>query len=386
MQPTFDLLTVFIANTLGIILICVLIAGNLWRFRDKTPENMALMTLMLLTLSNCIADPVSYYFDGKPGATARFIIYASNAWIYISIMLTGLYWLRFLAIHLNGKFSQLHQGVILVFIVAGAFLMCANCTAQPIVFSVDTNNVYRRQAWYWYYLAVDYGILIDSLIFYVKTRMKGGILKSFPMWAYFVPTLIGALIQSFCYGVSVVAATLAISVAGILVNLQNEQIFRDNLTGLFNRDYLEYLLRKYPRIRNYKITGIMLNLNNFKKINRTYGHAEGDRVLEKTAQILQTAVGDIGLVTRYSSDEFIVLLKTQSDPIIKTCLEQINNHIDQYNYHNHSEYFLSAAIGTYKFDTDTQTLDDFVNELDKRMYESKREFYTRYAQYDRRTH
>ena len=146
------------------------------------------------------------------------------------------------------------------------------------------------------------------------------------------------------------------------------------------------MLRKYPRIREYKITGIMLNLNNFKKINRTYGHAEGDLVLGKTAQILQAAVGDIGLVTHYSSDEFIVLLKTQSDPIVKTCLEQINNHIDQYNYHNHSEYLLSAAIGTCKLDSNTQNLDDFVNELDKRMYESKREFYTRFAQFDRRVH
>ena len=385
MQPTFDLLTIFIANILGIILIGVLIAGNLWRFRDKTPENITLMVLMLLTLSNCISDPVSYYFDGKPGAVARFIIYAANAWLYTSIMLTGLCWMRFLAIHLNGKFSQMHQGVLLVFIGAGVFLMCANFI-QPIVFSVDSNNVYRRQAWYWYYLAVDYGILIDSLIFYGKTRMKGGILKTFPMWVYFVPTLIGALIQSFCYGVSVVAATLAISVAGILASLQNEQIFRDHLTGLFNRNYLEFLLRKYPRIREYKITGIMLNLNNFKKINRTYGHAEGDHVLGKTAQILQAAVGDIGLVTRYSGDEFIVLLKTQSDPIVKTCLEQINNHIDQYNYHNHSEYLLSAAIGTCKLDSNTPNLDDFINELDKRMFENKSEFYTRFAQFDRRAH
>jgi diguanylate cyclase (GGDEF)-like protein len=385
MQPTFDLLTICIANILGIILIGVLIAGNIWRFRDKTPENMTLMLLMFLTLSNCITDPVSYYFDGKPGDVARAIIYLSNAWLYTSIMLTGLCWMRFLAIHLNGRFSQLHQGVLLVFIGAGAFLMLANF-AQPIVFSVDSNNVYRRQAWYWYYLAVDYGILIDSLVFYGKTRMKGGILKSFPMWAYFVPTLIGALIQSFCYGVSVVAATLAISVAGILASLQNEQIFRDHLTGLFNRNYLEFLLRKYPRIREYKITGIMLNLNNFKKINRTYGHAEGDHVLGKTAQILQAAVGDIGLVTRYSGDEFIVLLKTQSDPIVKTCLEQINNHIDQYNYHNHSEYLLSAAIGTCKLDSNTPNLDDFINELDKRMFENKSEFYTRFAQFDRRSH
>ena len=383
MQPTFDLLTICIANILGIILIGVLIAGNIWRFRDKTPENMTLMVLMFLTLSNCIADPVSYYFDGKPGDVARALIYLSNAWLYTSIMLTGLYWMRFLAIHLNGRFSQLHQGVLLVFIGTGAFLMLANF-AQPIVFSVDSNNVYRRQAWYWYYLAVDYGILIDSLIFYSKTRMKGGILTHFPMWAYFIPALIGALIQSFFYGVSVVASTLAISVAGILANLQNEQIFRDNLTGLFNRAYLDYLLRKYPRIREYKITGIMLNLNNFKKINRTYGHKEGDKILGETARILQAAVSDMGLVTRYSSDEFIVLLKTQSDPVIQTCIEQINSRIDQYNYHNHSDYLLSVAIGTCKLDLNTQTTDDFVNELDKRMYENKREFYTRYAQYDRR--
>ena len=95
MQPTFDLLTICIANILGIILIGVLIAGNIWRFRDKTPENMTLMVLMFLTLSNCIADPVSYYFDGKPGDVARALIYLSNAWLYTSIMLTGLYWMRF---------------------------------------------------------------------------------------------------------------------------------------------------------------------------------------------------------------------------------------------------------------------------------------------------
>ena len=131
-------------------------------------------------------------------------------------------------------------------------------------------------------------------------------------------------------------------------------------------------------------TVIINTLNNFKKINRTYGHKEGDKILGETARILQAAVSDMGLVTRYSSDEFIVLLKTQSDPVIQTCIEQINSRIDQYNYHNHSDYLLSVAIGTCKLDLNTQTTDDFVNELDKRMYENKREFYTRYAQYDRR--
>ena len=93
-----------------------------------------------------------------------------------------------------------------------------------------------------YFLILDYLLVVYSLVIYFKSKANGGFLKFFPIWVYVVPILIGGVVQTIFYGISVIPTSIAVSIAGVLAGLQNDMIYRDQLTGLFNRSYLHHLL------------------------------------------------------------------------------------------------------------------------------------------------
>jgi diguanylate cyclase (GGDEF)-like protein len=236
-------------------------------------------------------------------------------------------------------------------------------------------------------LIIDYLLVINSLITYYKSKRNGGILKFFPIWVYIVPILLGGVIQSLFYGISVVPTSIAISIAGILASLQNEMIYRDALTGIFNRAYLDYKLNKFAKRPNKQsITGLMLDLNGFKKINDDLGHSVGDEALIATTRILQRAVGSHGIVIRYAGDEFIVLINTQDDSETQTYIDRIQKLFEKYNQDSEKPYKLTASIGSHKLNLKEESVDSFINTIDSRMYENKKAFYASHRVLDRRKH
>ncbi|MFT4113659.1 diguanylate cyclase [Silvibacterium sp.] len=85
----------------------------------------------------------------------------------------------------------------------------------------------------------------------------------------------------------------------------------DALTGLYNRRAFDLYLRREWRLsaRRQKPLGLLaIDLDHFKRINDTYGHADGDRVLKKVAQVLQEQVRGSDVVARLGGEEFAVLL------------------------------------------------------------------------------
>ena len=112
MESTFELTTVYVSNIFGIVLIGVLLAGNIWRFREKGAENAFLQLILFFAFCGCIFDPIAYTADGKPGAMARVIVYGSNALLYLADMFGTFFWLLFLAEHLNARFSIVHRYIL----------------------------------------------------------------------------------------------------------------------------------------------------------------------------------------------------------------------------------------------------------------------------------
>jgi diguanylate cyclase (GGDEF)-like protein len=87
--------------------------------------------------------------------------------------------------------------------------------------------------------------------------------------------------------------------------------WRDPLTGLVNRRVMEKVLhREYKRAARYKtpLTLAFLDLDDFKAVNDTYGHNQGDELLRYVADILEDLTRDSDVVCRYAGDEFIVIL------------------------------------------------------------------------------
>lgn len=91
----------------------------------------------------------------------------------------------------------------------------------------------------------------------------------------------------------------------------SEQAIRDPLTGLYNRRYLETILtRELARCHRegQQLTLMMIDVDNFKGINDTYGHQGGDEVLKKLAALLLNGVRTTDVACRFGGEEFLVLL------------------------------------------------------------------------------
>ena len=84
--------------------------------------------------------------------------------------------------------------------------------------------------------------------------------------------------------------------------------YHDQLTGLYNRRFLERALKKLDNANNLPISIVMADLNGLKLINDTLGHATGDELLKKAAEVIQTTCRDSDIVARWGGDEFIVVL------------------------------------------------------------------------------
>jgi diguanylate cyclase (GGDEF)-like protein len=383
MNPLFNLESIYVTNIIGIVLIAVLIICNLWRLQSKTPANRNLLAMMFLALSGCLADPISYTMKGLPGLGPKIAVYATSSWLFAANMLAVFFWNRFLAYYLNGSMSKKTRRMLNATVATGIALLLANLF-YPIIFSIDENNLYTRQSLYFFFLIVDYLLVVNSLFTYYKSKRKGGVLKFFPIWVYIVPIIIGGFIQYFFYGISVIPTSIAISIAGVLASLQNEMIYRDSLTGTFNRTYMDYLLSKFAKRPKLKMTGIMLDLNGFKHINDEFGHSVGDEALISTTRLLQKSVNSVGTVIRYAGDEFIVFINTQDDSTIDKYIKRIRNNFEHFTSKN--AYKLSASIGFCKLDFKKMSVDDFINTVDNRMYEDKKAFYAQNKNFDRRKH
>jgi diguanylate cyclase (GGDEF)-like protein len=176
---------------------------------------------------------------------------------------------------------------------------------------------------------------------------------------------------------------IAVGFTSIMLALQNENIFIDKLTRLFNRYYLDRVLGDLKSKK--KIAVMMMDMNDFKRINDDLGHSQGDDALFTMAEILRETVGSLGTAVRYAGDEFVVVLNTDSESVAESCQNRIKENLANFNKRRIKKYKLSVSIGTGIFDLTKSNFDEILEIIDKRMYDDKKSFYA-FSQHDRRRH
>ena len=104
-----------------------------------------------------------------------------------------------------------------------------------------------------------------------------------------------------------------------------EIAYKDYLTGLYNRNYLEVWNRQAPADGDYPVTFVSIDLNNLKIVNDLHGHADGDRLLCEMAALLKKHfAGDCYTLVRTGGDEFLVLARGVDGDRVRDTLEQLD--------------------------------------------------------------
>ncbi|CAM4044220.1 GGDEF domain-containing protein [Paenibacillus alkaliterrae] len=137
---------------------------------------------------------------------------------------------------------------------------------------------------------------------------------------------------------------------------------RDALTGLYNRFYF-YTTVSFMVSEKTPISIIFFDLDNFKKLNDTRGHEEGDKALKSVASILKEEGEEIGIAGRYGGEEMVMMIE---DPDV-----DVAEVAEKVRYRIESETIVTASIGYASYE-EGLTTDQIIKNSDNAMYNAKK--------------
>ncbi|AHF01361.1 diguanylate cyclase [Thiomicrospira aerophila AL3] len=154
--------------------------------------------------------------------------------------------------------------------------------------------------------------------------------------------------------------------------------FYDALTSLPNRQLLnqslEACLHYMQATPEYQIALIFIDLDKFKNINDTFGHAEGDRVLKEAAQRIISLISDSDMASRIGGDEFVLLIKENaSRDSVMVLAKDLLRVLEQPFITNKSRHHLSASLGVAFAPLHGDNVEDLMRRADAAMYSAKHE-------------
>jgi diguanylate cyclase (GGDEF)-like protein len=156
----------------------------------------------------------------------------------------------------------------------------------------------------------------------------------------------------------------------------NEMATTDGLTGLNNRrHFFELVNREFIRYKRYNapLSVFMMDIDHFKRVNDSYGHAIGDRVLIHLAKKLTGLVRDSDIVGRYGGEEFAVILPETTVEIAVVIAERVRKSVedDALATEEFGDIKYTLSIGVSMCTHDVQTVAEIFETADKGLYEAK---------------
>ncbi|MFZ0063386.1 MAG: sensor domain-containing diguanylate cyclase, partial [Pyrinomonadaceae bacterium] len=150
----------------------------------------------------------------------------------------------------------------------------------------------------------------------------------------------------------------------------------DVLTGLPNGRYLalrfeEEASRARRMGRTFQV--MMLDLDDFKLVNDTFGHKVGDKMLREVALIIQRQLREYDFLARYAGDEFVAVVQELVGSQVEELRARIESAVAKFSLHVRGDKRarVGISIGTATYDTDGETLDQLLVAADQAMYRVK---------------
>ncbi len=152
---------------------------------------------------------------------------------------------------------------------------------------------------------------------------------------------------------------------------ENPSLSIDTGTGLFSRDVMVAYMSKLISV-GIPFSMALVDIDNLKYVNDTYGHGAGDKVITAVADKIKRQIGDSGAVGRFGGDEFIILLKdtVNYDEIWKICHEILVK-VSETEFPDFDLLHVTVTMGVARFPENAKNYDKLLESADKALYRGK---------------
>ena len=176
------------------------------------------------------------------------------------------------------------------------------------------------------------------------------------------------------HGINILTYLSLFTIITVFAVNQHDKIRVDNLTKLYNRygmdEEIKEQLSQYAREKSDSFYIISCDLDNFKHINDTWGHLEGDRALVLISEVLSKACEKFDAeVFRIGGDEFVIITDTSEEGLALQVTEAIKKELDNIDFRDDFEIKMSIGTALYNGEEDINNL---LASADKKMYEAKK--------------
>jgi len=177
---------------------------------------------------------------------------------------------------------------------------------------------------------------------------------------------------------------LELLASNIAVAIENARLFgtiqsmaiTDDLTGLYNRrKFYDIASQEFDRSRRYQrpLSVVMMDIDHFKKVNDTYGHAIGDQVLQGLAHVIKGSLRNADTLARYGGEEFVALLpETSVEEAIRTAERLRVSTSDATLPTRVGNMSVTISLGVVSLDDSCRNLEELLDRSDLALYASKR--------------
>ena len=362
---------ILVANGTGAFLVLFLLLYRIHIAQTNQFDEKAYNFMLIVTFIATINETLSFIIDAHPGFIFHILQYISNTISSASSGIIGYCWCLFVEYHIHRNFERIKKKsrILAIPLIIATILIIINLLGTGIIFDISKENVYTRGPMNFILYIFVFVYYIESIYTVHKDKYDSILVEFFPIYYFIIPCMIGTKIQGFFFGVSTIWLCVAIAFIIVYIEIQISISFIDDLSGLYNRKYMNHYLNKLQNDKPKHVYGFLMDINDFKAINDTYGHLKGDYALIQFGKILQHSIDKDSVAIRMGGDEFVIFAKLKSDEEALALKKQIKYNVRQFNLKSKEPFHLSFSIGIAKYNG--KNIDAFLSAMDDSMYEAK---------------
>lgn len=335
------------------------------------------MTILYITIFMLGVDILSR-LDGNAAAIYPVMNTLGNFVIFLMSPILPSLWLAYVHLQVfreERKTKRLLYPLIIINTINAVILIFSQFFGW--FYYIDSDNIYHRGPFFLFPAFLTIMLLLVAFTITLINRRKLE-KKSFLSLTFFaIPPFISIILQIKFYGISLMLNSVVLSLLVVFLNIQNHSMYTDHLTGVNNRKRLDaYLKEKVDSsTRDKSFSAILIDINNFKYINDTYGHDMGDNALETAAKLLKSCLRTNDFIARFGGDEFCIVLDTSNKTDLEAVICRINSCLETYKESGSHPYALGFSMGYAVYAHHLHmSAEEFLKQIDILMYEEKKAY------------